>query len=111
MMDLNQVSIDMNTLIPILLSGLAPTIVGFLQQWNKKFSESSSWFYKGLVTSLIGALIGVIGGYAAEGDVMLNSAAGAIIGAVGSANIYFRKGSRGNLAVEIQKKDCPPVTP
>jgi hypothetical protein len=105
------VTVDMEKLLPILLTVLAPTITGFLQQWNKKFAESSSWIFKGLVTSIIGSLIGVVAGYAAEGDILLNSAAGAIIGGFGAVNIAFRKGTRANLAIEAKKEACPPVVP
>jgi len=101
----SQATVDMAVLVPVLLSVLAPTITGFLQQWNQKFGESSAWYIKGPVTSAIGALIGLVTAYAASGEVLAGAAGtGALVGAFGSMNIYFRKGTRGNLELDLQKK-------
>lgn len=98
------VSVDMNVIIPVVLSVLAPTITGFLQQYSKKFSETAPWYLKGAVTAGIAALIALITSYAAQGDAMLAGTAGAIVGAFGAMNIAFRKGTRGNLEIEFQKE-------
>lgn len=104
------VSVDINVIIPVVLSVIAPTITGFLQQWNKKFSETAPWYYKGVVTAAIGALIGLVASYAASGDALLSSGAGAIVGAFGALNIAFRKGTRGNLEIEFQKEAAIKLT-
>lgn len=98
------VTVDVNVIIPVVLSVLAPTITGFLQQYSAKFSEKAPWYLKGAVTSAIGALIGIVTSYAASGDAMLAGTTGAIVGAFGALNIAFRKGTRGNLEVEFQKE-------
>jgi len=111
------VSVDINVLLPILLSVAAPTITGFLQQYSTKFAEKAPWYLKGAVTAGIGALIGIVTSYAASADAMMSGTAGAVIGAIGAMNIALRKGSRGNLEIEFQKEaavklmsaPCPPV--
>ena len=98
------VSVDMNVILPVLLSAAAPAITGFLQQYSIKFSEKAPWYLKGAVTAGIGALIGIVSSYAASGDAMMSGATGAVVGAIGAFNIAFRKGTRGNLEIEIQKE-------
>jgi len=98
------VSVDINVLLPILLSVAAPTITGFLQQYSVKFAEKAPWYLKGAVTAAVGALIGIITSYAASADAMMSGTAGAVIGAIGAMNIALRKGSRGNLEIEFQKE-------
>ena len=98
------VSVDVNVILPVLVSAFAPAITGFLQEYNKKFSEKAPWYLKGAVTAGIGALIGIVASYASSGDAMMSGATGAVVGAIGAMNIAFRKGSRGNLEIEFQKK-------
>ena len=98
------ISVDINVILPVLISAAAPTIVGFLQQYSKKFSETAPWYLKGAVTAGIGALIGMVTSYAASGDALMSGATGAVVGAIGAMNIALRKGSRGNLEVEFQKE-------
>ena len=103
-MDTKTISVDLNTLVPVVISVLAPAVVGFLQEYKKKFEETGKWYLKGAISSGIAALIALIGSYAASGDVLLASAAGATVGALGSVNIYFRKGSRANLETVIKSR-------
>jgi len=109
------VSVDINVIVPVVLSVLAPAVTGFLQQWNKKFSETAPWYLKGAVNSAVAALIGLITSYAVSGDLLLSSAAGAVVGVLGTVGIAFRKGSRGNLEIEFQKEaeklSMPPGAP
>jgi hypothetical protein len=98
------VSVDMNVILPVLISACAPTIVGFLQQYSKKFSETAPWYLKGAATAAIAALIGLVTSYAASGDALMAGATGAVVGAIGAMNIAFRKGTRGNLEIEFQKE-------
>jgi hypothetical protein len=97
------IAVDVNVILPVLVSAAAPAITGFLQQYNVKFSEKAPWYLKGAVTAGIGALIGLVTSYAASGDALMASTSGAIVGAIGAFNIAFRKGSRGNLEIELQK--------
>ena len=98
------ISVDMNVIVPVLISACAPVIVGFLQQYSAKFAEKAPWYLKGAVTTAIGALIGMVTSYAASGDALMSGTAGAVVGAIGAMNIAFRKGTRGNLEIEFQKE-------
>ena len=110
-MEAQTVSVDLNTLIPVVISVLAPAVVGFLQEYRKKFEETGKWYLKGAVSSGVAAIIALIGSYAASGDVLLASAAGAAVGVFGSVNIHFRKGSRENLAVVEQARATGTTAP
>lgn len=103
-MDAKTISIDWATVLPVLIAALAPTITGFLQQLSKQWIEKAPWYLKGLLTSGLATLIGLIGSYAANGDAMMAAVGGAIIGTIGSFNIAFRKGTRGNLEVTIEQQ-------
>lgn len=103
------VSVDAAVAIPVLISVLAPVITGFLQQFSTKFSEKAPWYLKGLVTAGIGALMAMIATYATQGDALLASAGGAVVGALGSMNIALRKGAGRFFDIELQPK--PPVPP
>jgi hypothetical protein len=107
--------VDVNVILPVLVSAFAPAITGFLQQFSVKFSEKAPWYLKGAVTAGIGALIGLVASYASSGDALMSGATGAVVGAIGALNIAFRKGSRGNLEIEFQKEAAkltlPPGAP
>ena len=105
------------TVLAYLASALAPTIVGFLQQFNKKFSETAPWYLKGIVTSALGALMTVVVAYLADAEASV--AAGAVLATVGSVNIALRKGARSNLeairelrvetaVAKVVEEGCPP---
>lgn len=108
------VAIDWAVAVPVIISAVAPTIVGFLQEYSKKFSETAPWYVKGAVTAGIASLIALVGSYAASGDALLASAGGAIVGTIGVVNIALRKGSRTNLLAlrkERVEEVCAATTP
>lgn len=89
------VIVNWPTLLAYLAAALAPTITGFLQQFSTKFSETTPWYLKSLVTSALGALTTVVVSYLAEAEASV--AAGAVLATIGSVNIALRKGSRDHL--------------
>jgi hypothetical protein len=91
----NGIVVNWPTVLAYLASALAPAIVGFLQQFSKKFSETTPWYLKGLVTSAIGAFMTVTVSWLANAEASV--AAGAVLATVGSVNIALRKGTRSNL--------------
>lgn len=103
-MDAKTISVDWATVLPVLVAALAPAITGFIQQFSKQWAEKAPWYAKALITSGVAAIIGAIGSYAASGDAAMAAVGGAVIGSIGSFNIAFRKGTRGNLEVTIEQK-------
>ena len=118
MEDAQSIVVNWPTVLAYLASALAPTIVGFLQQFSKKFSETTPWYLKGLVTSALGALMTVVVAWLANAEASV--AAGAALATIGSVNIALRKGARTNLeAIREQRietavvkfaeaNNCPP---
>lgn len=98
------VEVNWQVALPALISAMAPTITGFLQQFQKNLS-SANWLVKVALNAVIGGLLGTVASYASSGDVLLSSAAGVILGSIGSINIALRRGSRGNLEASLEPKD------
>lgn len=103
-MEPTAITIDWQVAIALLASALGPTVLGFVQQLGPQWVEKAPWYLKGLISSGISALVGMITTTIASGDAMLGLTTGAILGSVGSVNIAFRKGTRGNLEAVTTKR-------
>lgn len=100
-------TVEWGVLLPVLFANCAPILTGLLQQMSKKFSESAPWYAKWAVTTLFSTLIAAVGTYAANGDALLGSAAGAVVGTFGSLSIALRKGVGRFFTVEVQPPPAP----
>lgn len=85
-------NIDWQVVGLVALALLAPTLTGFLREFNTKFSETGPWWAKSLISSAIATVMGMLAAYEAQGNLLLGAAGGAILGSFGSVNIMFRKG-------------------
>lgn len=101
-----EIVINWTVALPVLVSALAPTITGFLQQFQVSIAQSK-WYVKSILNAVIGGLLAMVASYAASGDLALSTAGGVILGGIGSLNIALRKGTRGNLEVSCQPKTPP----
>jgi O-antigen/teichoic acid export membrane protein len=107
-MDMQAISIDWATALPVIIATAGPTILGFVQQFSTKI-EKANWMVKLALSAVISALTATVTSYIASGDAMLAGAGGVIVGAIGAMNIAFRKGTRGNLEVIVTNKTDAPT--
>lgn len=97
-------SINWAQVLPVLIAAMAPTLTGFIQQYQKNLGNAP-WYVKSILNAVIGGLLGTVASYATSGDALLSAAGGVVLGSIGSMNIALRKGTRGNLEATLQPKN------